>query len=412
MRVFVDGVEYAASTEMHGRGGSAPTDIVIRFPVDMDRATVDTWVPATYTADWRDPRQLHLVAPASASFVSFKLPEVKSADGVVTFDLLTVDVSFPAMRTIRIFTIADLTSSTRVPQAQIASRVTADGVALSPDGRTAFVYDGLSPVPGPAPALVDLATGRSTPLSVPAASDGWFAFADWIGGRFVVVGRSVWVGSTDGTNMRAIADTAAATGGTVWFAYPDPAGERVAVWSYNTDGHIAVVDLATGGVRRITGPFRRCGADGGVQLTWSKDGSLLAGTDCPREEGPDKGVVRIVELAADRTLRTIAGGAYGVTSTPAGELIVTQTSGETGAGARSLGTVMSFDGKVIREYRGFSWSASPDGRYILQSDPSQGLAGYTLIDTFTGLQTSFGLDAAETHWLPDGRLATYSFPSR
>jgi hypothetical protein len=257
--------------------------------------------------------------------------------------------------------------------------------------------------------MIDLATRRATPLAQPGASDGPFAFADWLpDGRLLLVGHDVWIGNGDGTVMRKIADAGAVAGNLPWTAVPSPNGERIALWAYSSDGHVAIVDLRDGRVSRIRGPFRRFGFDTRVSLAWSRDGALLAGTDSDSEAEPTKARVRIVDVAADRTVRTIEGRAYTVSALPTGELLVVRESDEHGQGARDLGLVVGFDGVERRRYLGGGWSMSPDARYLLQIESSAaGFPRYTLIDLSTGRSSGFHVASGFGRWLADGRLAFY-----
>jgi len=290
-------------------------------------------------------------------------------------------------------------------------------MTLSPDAKRVIVYDGLSPLTGPAPTLIELDTKKSTVLPQPPVSDGWLAFADWTAdGRLVMVGRGVWVGDANGANMNRITDTQSAINGAVWLAVPDPSGKRLLLWGYNTDGHVAIVDLDTGAVQRLAGPFRRCAADGFTSFAWSSDSRFLAGVDCDSEEGQQKARVRIVDVTADRTLRTIEGGTYGINGLPSGNFILVRDSGESGAGARPVGLVMGFDGQERGRYLGHAWQMSADRRYLLQTrfQPAGGPT-YTLMDLVGGTSIEFAIPCGgrseggcpNPHWLPDGRLAFY-----
>src|SRR5207249_8145834 len=248
-----------------------------------------------------------------------------------------------------VYTVADLAAAgfANLPRASGSWRVPAsDGITLAPDGKRVLVYDGFGPLSGQVPAFVDLDTKATTSLTQPPTSDGWFSFADWMAdGRLVLVGRGVWVGDSNGGDMRRVADAQALVRGAVWLAVPDPSQKRVALWGYNGDGHIAVVDITSGAAQLVSGPFRRCAEDGATSFAWSADGRLLAGVDCDTEEGPQKARVRIVDVSADRTVRTIEGGTYGITGLASGDFIMIRDSGESGAGFRLLGLLMDFDGQ-------------------------------------------------------------------
>jgi len=413
VRITVNGTPYAQGTELALSPTGAPVVIVMAFPFAVDRPSLDRFLPnATAAISWTDDRTLRLTYPESESNMSFKVPEVLAADKTATIGLFSIHVSFPATRVIDLFTVAELNAikTTGVRTAATAFRIASAGsLTLSPDGRRAIEFELITIKGSAAPALIELATRARTPLAQPTAADGPFAFADWLpDGRLLLVGRSVWVGNGDGTSMRKLADTVAALGNVPWTAVPSPGGDRVALWAYNTDGHIAIVDLDNGSVTRIAGPFRRYAADGRAWLAWSRDGTVLAGTDSDGETGSAKARVRVVDLASDRSLRTIEGGVISLSSFPTGELVVIRDPGEQGAGSRLLGIVMGFDGVEHRRYLGCGWSMSPDARYIVQPEcGGAGFAGYTLINVSAGTSIGFGLPSGFRRWLADGRLAFY-----
>jgi hypothetical protein len=413
----MNGVDYPIDTGLRG-SGDGPVAIVLTFPFAMDRPSVEQYgLPASATKTWLDDRTLRIVVPDTESSLNFKMAEMKSASGDAVIDFITVSVTFPAARLVSVFTVAELTSS-RSPRPSNSWRIRSDdGRTLSADAKHMLIFDSLGAPSGQVPTLIELDTKQSAVLSQPPASDGWFSFGDWMAdGRLVMVGRSVWVGDTNATGMKRIADAQAAVGGYVWIALPDLSEKRIALWGYNTDGHIAVIDLATGAVQKVTGPFRRCAADGAASFAWSEDGKLLAGTDCDSEEGSQKARVRIVDVDADRTVRTIEGGTYAINGLPSGDFMLVRASGEVGAGARLLGLVMGFDGKERSRYLGGSWYMSPDHRYLLQRELSPaGCCMFTLLDLVAGTRFEFivplgGLSDGGIpvpHWLRDGRLAFY-----
>lgn len=410
VRITVNGAPYTEGTEFALTPSGGSVAIVMTFPFAVDRPSLQRWLPLTAAATWSDDRTVRLIFPETESNIAFKVPETRATDNGGVIGLFTVNVAFPATRVIGIFTVGELTGGARVPTAATAFRISSAGsLTVSPDGRRAIAYEAITHPGGSGPALIDLATRARTPLAQPTAADGPFALADWLpDGRLLIVGRNVWVGDGDGSAMRKVADAAAAVGGMPWTAVPSPSGERVALWGYNPEGRVAVVDLRNGSIARVAGPFRRSGADARVSLAWSRDEVLLAGTDSDSEGGPAKARVRIVDLATDRTARTIEGGVLAVSSFPTGELLVVRDSGEQGAGARALGLVLGFDGVERRRYLGGAWSMSPDARSLLQSEAGgAGYAGYTLIDLSTGRSAGFGVASGFGRWLADGRLAFY-----
>jgi hypothetical protein len=417
VRLSVNGVEQPINTGIRDEG-RGPVTLVLTFPFAMDRPSVDQWgLPASATKTWIDDRTLRIVISETEPSPSFKMAELKSASGDAVIDFVTLGVTFPAARLVSVFTVAQLTGSPS-PQPSISWRIrTDDGRTLSADAKRMLLFDTLGPPSGQVPTLVELDTKKSTALAQPPASDGWFSFGDWMAdGRLVMVGRGVWVGDTNANNMKRIADAGAAVDGTVWISLPDPNEQRIALWGYNADGHIAIVDLMTGAVQRITGPFRRCGADAAASFAWSGDGRLLAGTDCDGEQGNATARVRIVDVGADRTVRTIEGGTSGINGLPNGNFMLVRDSGETGAGSRLLGLVMGFDGLERARYLGAGWLMSPDRRYLLQLEMGPaGCCGYTLHDLVSGTSFEFVVISGGQsdggrgfpHWMRDGRLAFY-----
>jgi hypothetical protein len=416
VRLSVNGVDYPMGADVRD-AGDGPVTIVLTFPFAVDRQSVERWgLPASGTKTWLDDRTLRLVLAETETSLAFKIAETVSASGDAVIDFFVVSVRFPATRVVSVFTIADLAGPAPRPSSSWRVR-SDDGIVLSPDAERVLIYDGFGPPSGQVPTFIALDTKKSTVLAQPPASDGWFSFADWMAdGRLVMVGRGVWVGGADAGNMKRIADAERVVAGYPWIALPDPAERRIALWGYNSDGHIALVDLTSGAVQLLTGPFRRCAAGGAVSFAWSADGKLLAGTDCDSEEGPAKTRVRIVDVAADRTSRTIEGGAYWITGLPSGSFILVRDSGETGAGSRYLGLVLDFDGRERGRYFGGGWQMSRDRRFLLQSELSAaGCCGYTLIDLVAGTSTPFVVPSggrseggrASPHWMRDGRLAFY-----
>lgn len=416
VRLSVNGVDHPMGSDILDPGDK-PVTIVLTFPFAVDHQSVESWGLPPGTRTWLDDRTLRLIVPETEPSVSFKIAETKAASGGAVIDFFVVSVRFPATRVVSVYTVADLTNA-RPPRPSSSWRIRSDdGMTLSPDAKRVLIYDTIGPPTGQVPTFIELDTKTSTPLTQPPASDGWFSFAGWMAdGRLVMVGRGVWVGDADAQNMKRIADTLSAVNGAVWVALPDPDEKRIALWGYNTDGHIAVIDLTTGATQKVTGPFRRCAADGAASFAWSADGRLLAGTDCDSEEGPQKARVRIVDIAADRTARTIDGGAIWITALANGNFILVRDSGETGAGSRLLGLVLGFDGQERGRYLGGGWLMSPDRRYLLQQELSPaGCCGFTLLDLVAGTSVDFVVlyggrsegPRPAPHWMRDGRLAFY-----
>ncbi len=413
VRITVNGAPYVDGTGFTLAPTGGPVAIVMTFPFAVDKSSVERWLPNRAPPTWTDDRTAQLTFRETEP-IGFKIAETRAATGDAVIDWFTVNVDFPGTRVVNIFATGEAyaiaTGGSRT--ASESYHVTAAGaLTVDPQGGRAIQYQAIGPAAGVTPTMVQLFTGKGTPLPPITASDGPFALADWLpDGRLVMVGRSVWVGNGDGSAMRKVADAIAAAGGLPWTAVPNAAGDRVAIWAYNSDGHVAVVDLKDGTVTRVAGPFRRYAADGYVWLAWSRDGTMLAGVDSDSETGSAKARVRVVDLAAGKTLRTIEGGAIKVASFPNGELIVTRDAGEQGAGARLLGIVMGFDGLEHQRYHGCDWTMSPDARYILQSEcGGAGYSGFTIFELIANARppTGIALSGQFRRYLHSGRLVFY-----
>jgi hypothetical protein len=403
VRITVNGVPYDQNVPFQLQPTGNPVVIELVFPFAVDRSALSTWIPMNAAAVWTDDLTLRLTYPETETNISFKIPETRAADQSATIGLFIVRVDFPASRVISTYTVSELVNGAAVPSPATTVRVSAPGtLRVSPDGRHAISN---SHVAGASLALVDLATRASTPLAEPAANDGPFVFADWLSdGRLIVVGRSVWVGDGTGVALQNVADAAVALGAVPSTAVPSPSGDRVALSAYAPDGHVAVVDLRDGSVVRITGPFRRFRPETALSFAWSRDGTLLAGLDSDAENGIGADRVRIIDVAADRTVRTIEGSVLSIASFPSGELLVVRDGDQI---REFLGLVMGWDGVEHRRYvGGGSWWMSPDAKYLVQQEPSGG-AGYpsvTLIELATGRSSAVAVQLAFVGWLADDRL--------
>src|SRR5260221_7946100 len=320
VHVTVNGAPYDMDKQYQLTPTGQPVVIEMAFPFAVDRPFLETWLPRTAATAWVDDHTVRLAFPESESNIGFKIPETRAADRSAIIELFVVNVAFPATRVVSLYTVAELTSGARVPTPALSVRVSAPGfLRVSPDGRRAVTIPYLATS---APALVDLTTRAVAPLTGPIAADGPFVFADWLrDGRLLIVGRTVWVGNADGGAMRMVADAVAALGAGPSAAVPDPAGERVALTGSVVDGHVALIDLRSGRITRITGPFRRTPPESGASIAWSADGALLAGTDDDAIVGATVRV-RIVDVASDRTVRTIEGAAQYISAFPTGELLI------------------------------------------------------------------------------------------
>lgn len=263
-----------------------------------------------------------------------------------------------------------------------------NGVAVSPDRKAALVYPGDWGVPSFTPYLVDLATGDETPL--PTSGENWFSFGGWLpDGRLMLVGRSLWLGGPAGEELRPVAEDTSA-----WTVEPSPDGRYVALWAPSASGAVSVVDLETGAVTTVEGPFRRGCQDCGLTLAWSPDGGLLAGTDHDHDAGPAPPRIRIVNPFTDEQIRTIEGLELS-SWLPDGSLLAREKLSE-------VMLRVDGEGNVAATYAGFA-IPSPDGRFLLRVHPDGPDEVATLVELETGLEASSRLPAYP-RWTPDSHL--------
>lgn len=318
--------------------------------------------------------------------------------------------SYAIPTTLRVYALADLLNGSIQVTAQPVrtSQLTdaTDGLTVSADGDRVLLFHERGPRSGPPPTIVRLADGARTVLRVRDRST-FFAWAGWLpDGRVLLVGGSVWLGAADGSGLREVADAAAISGGGPWIARPSPSGRYLALWAYNTTGALGFVDLTTGSTRRITGPFRRCGADVPIALAWSPDETLLAGSDCESEAGFHDARLRIVDPFGDRTtqLRRMPIMPSGLQWIRGDDLLVVQPTEEFGQGARLGAVLMDVAGTVRQRFLGIGWFPTSDGRYLLQRQPSQGYAVATLFDLQTGSSVMLRFDGSPVAWTERNEL--------
>ncbi len=346
VRIVINAVERPPGSEtlVDGIGG---TTVVLTFPFPVDRASVDPFLARSGAPSWTDERTVTLAFPESEPSLGFKIPQVRSVDGLSSIDLLIVAIRYVSSEVLSVYTVAGALAPGG-PTASGSWRVpVADSVAASPDLSRVLLYHSPRTPSGPPPRVLELATRSLIALS---AGDGSFAFGGWLpDGQVLLVGSSVWLGSATAEPLRMVADLSRQQ---PTFAQPSPAGTYVAVVGADA---VSLVNLRDGSVRPVTGSSGSC-APG---LAWSRDETLIAWIDCATL------AVRITDVASGRTVRTIDGVSRALAALPTGDLIITRDSGQTGEGARSLGVVYGFDGTEKARYLGYAWSVSADGRYLL-----------------------------------------------
>jgi hypothetical protein len=390
-----------------------PVAARVVFPVPMDRRSTEAALLrslAGATFEWVDDRTvIAKVSELVASSASVDLAGARSSDG--TREAMHSEFVFvmPTDHRVRIYSVGDLRAGASA--SRTFSIRGGDGLTVSPDGARVIAFDGLGAAPGPSPRLIDLASGAQRDLGV-RTGDLFLAFAGWLpNGRILLVGSDVWVAEADGRGLRSIVHN---DGFLVWLAFPSPSGRLVALWSPFDEGRMRIVDLERATVRELTTSFRRCAQDGGIGIAWSPDERLIATAECPSAT-PESVVVRIVDVAQDRTVRTLPQWKVTCTSVkcpsasmffvaPFGDdLLLVGPSPQGLADNRFRAAVYDWSGVEKREFFGGSWLVSPDHRYVLQLAPF--LTGTTegdLVDLATGTSTRVAVQGYPTTWTAAG----------
>lgn len=399
VRITVNGVELKPGTS--GQiDGNAPALVSIAFPIAMDRASVERYLPRSASVSWKDDRTVELVIPASENNLSFKLPESLSKDGSTIVDLFVVSLSVPSSVVVSIYSAHELLGGAQPPR-DAAVRIPAGTGALvfSPDGSKALIYGPREGPPGASgPRIFDLASRSVIPLTVPASANSTLLLAAWtrIAG-IVLVGDAVWVGAADGVAFRTVADLS--TLGPPKAAVASPLGTYVAIeW---TD-RVAIVDLRSGSTRTILGHRGDCdlGIPARAQLAWSGDERRLATIECEAADSTNS--VHITDLVSGLLVKNVEGGTIGIVPLLTGDFMVRRASGENGQGARLLSVVYSFDGMEKARHLGYAPTLSPSGRYLLDGTCCAG-EGFVIVDLGAATPIQHAI-AGSAVWLRDGRV--------
>jgi len=378
---------------------AATTIIVLAFPVAMDRASVEMWLPRGDVPSWTDDKTLSLSIAASETTAGFKVPESRSKDGATVIDIFFVPLEHGPSVVVSTFTVAELLGGARPPKAD-ASRVPVGRgytAIASPDGTKllTYLYDGAAPDP----RVVDLAARTSIAVSVPSTTGPLFV-AGWVGNdRIAFVGTNVWVSGADGTATRAFADLRV-LGGDPNAVSVSANGSFIAVGSAT---ELAIVDLGTAAIKTLPDHRAACGA-GAVtsRIAWSKDESRVAVVECA-VDGP--ATTRIIDVAAARAVAVVAGGTFGIVAAfngANGDLLISRDSGENGEGARLLWAQISFEGFEKARHLARAPGLSPDGRYLTDRSCCAG-EGFELRDLLSAGGAGVGFQGSP-QWLRDGRL--------
>jgi hypothetical protein len=397
VRISVDGKELAPGA-IGELADDRATIVVLTFPVAMDRASVETFLPRDATATWTDDRTVSLSVPATSSFTGFKIPEARSKDGTATIDLVIVAIQHAPSIVVSTFTVAELLGGARAPKAD-APRVSAPsrGSTFMPsrDGTKLLIgsYD-----PTLAPARVfDLTTRALTSVPLPRTTVPFISLG-WAGSdRIAFAGERVWVTTLGSASAREVVDpgipflTAAAA---------SPRGSFVAAASRDK---LVIVDLASGAVRTLSGYRNDCELVSSPlsRFAWSADERRIAVVEC-ESTAPTVVRTRIIDIATDKTVGTVDGGIYGIAALLTGNFQVSLDYTERGEGARLPWVVYDFAGLEKMRYLGRGPTVSPDGHYLMDASCCAG-EGFSLTDLTTGRVADHQFPGS-AQWLADGRI--------
>jgi hypothetical protein len=353
VRVSVNGVEL--QTGAVGRlDGSGPAMIVLTFPVAMDRASVERFLPRSASVAWTSARAVAVSLPATENNVSFKIPESVSIDGGTVIDLFIVNLVLPSSVVVSVRSPEELLSG--APSQTDGLRILAgdDALAVSPDGGKVLLFPrGAAASAGP--RVFDVAARTTTLLS---GASGPFVTAAWVtNDRIALVGDRVWVREPHDAALRPVADLAGV--GAITGAAFSPLGSFVAIESTE---RLVIVDLRTGSTRTLAGQRDAC-TNGAGRLAWSRDELRLAAIQCDAPDAVPS--VHITDVGTGRLIKALEGGLLGITALLTGDFAVRRESGQTGEGAPQLTVVYGFDGTAKARYLGLGPTLSPDGRYML-----------------------------------------------
>jgi len=246
-------------------------------------------------------------------------------------------------------------------------------VTVAPALTAALVFPGDPWAPGFPPYLVNLDTGEESPLLLP--EDEWYSFGGWLGdGRLALVGRKLYLAGPLGEDLQALTDETFA-----WGVWPSPDGRNLALWAPSKSGEVQIVDLETGVLQTVAGPFRRGCQDCGLTLAWSPDSTQLAGTDHDHDAGPAPPRIRIVDPFRNEQVKTVEGLSL-AGWLPEGDLLAHERSS-------SAILVVDQSGQEKARYVGFEYP-SPDGRFLLKVDGVGAERTGTLLELATGVEVS------------------------
>jgi len=394
VRIVVDGIAVQSGSQVTLSGG--PTTVILVFPFDMDRASVEPFLPRDSGPSWQDDRTVRLVIPANAANPSFKVAGAMSKDGRRAIEFFVVNLVNPPSMVLSTYTVAELLARPQPPKPDAPRAPSTRGAFVIPSSDSKRVLSAVfgDPPTTPIARVVDIATGTTQLLSLPPNGG---VFGGWSGSdAIIVVNDRVWSVRADGTAPRSMADVSSA--GAPLAALASPKGTYVAIASKD---RLSVLTLASGALRSIATLTLTCGGPRVItpSLAWSPDELRLAASDCAASTG-DRVRTRILEPATGATVAIVDGGIYGIKTLLTGDLMVSRESGQTGEGAHQLWPIFSFAGLEKARVLGNAPAVSPDGRYVLDHTCCAG-EGFTL--AALGAEPDHATQGSAV-WLPDGRI--------
>jgi hypothetical protein len=397
VRITVNGADLAQGATAQLDGETAAI-VVITFPVAMDRSSVERFVPRSASMTWTDDRTLSLSIPASENNPAFKVAGAASADGLTIIDLVFVSLSLSPSFVVSTYSVDELLAGAQPPRDSAVRIAGVDARRFSPDGSKVLLYPTVDRPQRRSPRVFDLGTRSTVILPMPPEATGPLLVGEWAGSdRVVLVGQAVWVGGAGGGAVRTVIDLRGL--GAPKTAAVSPLGSYVALgWA----DRLAIVDLGSGSTRTISAHHDECDLLGSplARLAWSQDERRLATVECAQSAPIPH--VRVVDIASDRTVRTLDGGEMGVASLLTGDFAVPRESGEQGQGARRLIVVYAFEGTEKARYLGYGPTLSPNGRYMLDGTCCAG-EGFVLTDLRAPDPAQRAI-AGRAMWLADGRV--------
>lgn len=362
-----------------GLASDAPVEVMVTFTDAVDRASAEQALsrrlPAGTAFAWSDDQTVTITVPEGGQF-EVDASGAKAATGTRTVVSSPRSVYRPPLTHVELYRVSDLLAGTGTPAYRHRVPWATSAVKMAPDGKTAFYYANDPFMPGVAPTLVDLTTGKETRLPVPVDT---YSLGGWLpDGRLFLVGGGVFVGDGAGRELKVISKEASG-----WVSTLSPTGSHLAVWRHGADGRITLVDMQSGESRQVEGPFRRGVQDGAVNLGWSPDGKLLAGSDHDADTGVGgRGArIRIIDPFSARQERTIEGLTFSKWL-PSGEMLAWKP-GDLGGSYFSLQLNPDGSASGVAAPHGYP---SPDGRFwISERQESQGSpVRYYLVERATG----------------------------